>query len=118
MLGGASWARLGSDGVLQGLLKEQGVAVAPLLPANVGFLANWGDYFTERFAGQPLKAIAAAPLGDFDMRPGECMVTADGIEGGLIYAWSAHLREAVLAEGSAVLRSALLDRKSTRLNSS
>src|SRR5690606_38004762 len=106
-LGGASWARLGSDGAWRELLEEHGIAVSPFQPANGGFLADWGSYFTERYAGQPLKAIAAAPPG-FDMRAGECMVTADGLEGGLIYAWSATLREALLAEGSAVLNIDLL----------
>ncbi len=106
-LGGASWARLGSNGAWRGLLEEKGIAVSAFQPANGGFLADWGSYFAERFAGQPLKAIAAAPPG-FDMRAGECMITADGIEGGLIYAWSANLREALLAEGNAVLRIDLL----------
>src|SRR3546814_16851066 len=57
-LGGASWARLGSDGVWPGLLKEHGVAVAPLLPANLGFLPNWGDSLPPRFSRQPPQAIA------------------------------------------------------------
>ena len=36
-LGGASWARLGSDGAWVPLLAERGVAVAPLRPSNCGF---------------------------------------------------------------------------------
>ena len=36
-LGGASWARLGSDGAWVPWLQARGVAVAPLLPANCGF---------------------------------------------------------------------------------
>ncbi|MCI2810632.1 TIGR03862 family flavoprotein [Eoetvoesiella caeni] len=102
-LGGASWPRLGSDGAWQGLLEAHGVGIAPLRPANCGFLAGWSSYFSERFAGQPLKAIAMAPQDGFDMRRGECMVTAGGLEGGLIYAWSARLRDTFLAEGSATL---------------
>lgn len=107
-LGGGSWARLGSNGAWQAPLQQKGIAIAPLLPANCGFLANWSPYFTERFAGQPLKSIAMAPQGDFDMRRGECMVTADGLEGGLIYAWSAMLRDSVLATGSTTLHIDLL----------
>lgn len=102
-LGGGSWARLGSNGAWQPLLENKGVAIAPLLPANCGFIAGWSPYFAERFAGQPLKSIAIKPQGDFVMRRGECMVTADGLEGGLIYAWSTPLRDAVLAAGSATL---------------
>src|SRR5690606_4633797 len=62
-LGGASWARLGSDGAWQAVLAEKGVQVAPLLPANCGFLAHWSDYFSGRFAGEALKSIAMAPPG-------------------------------------------------------
>lgn len=107
-LGGGSWARLGSDGAWQAPLQQKGVAIAPLLPANCGFFANWNPYFTERFAGQPLKSIAMAPQGDYAMRRGECIVTADGLEGGLIYAWSALLRDSVLATGSATVHIDLL----------
>ncbi|PLC49351.1 aminoacetone oxidase family FAD-binding enzyme [Pollutimonas subterranea] len=107
-LGGASWARLGSNGAWQNILKRKGVAVAPLLPANCGFLADWSPHLAQRFAGQPLKSIAMAPDGKFAMRRGECMVTQDGLEGGLIYAWSAALRDALLAKGEAILHIDLL----------
>jgi uncharacterized flavoprotein (TIGR03862 family) len=107
-LGGGSWARLGSNGAWLELMEQKGVPVAPLLPANGGFVAGWSPYFAERFAGQPLKSIAMAPQDDVAMRRGECMVTADGLEGGLIYAWSARLRDAVLADGSARLHIDLL----------
>ncbi|MBP6019070.1 MAG: TIGR03862 family flavoprotein [Burkholderiaceae bacterium] len=102
-MGGGSWARLGSNGAWQTLLQQQGVAVTPLLPANCGFLTSWSPYFSERFAGQPLKSIAMAPQGDFKLRRGECMVTDDGLEGGLVYSWSSVLRSAVLADGQATL---------------
>lgn len=102
-LGGASWPRLGSDGAWQSLLEARGVAVAPLRPSNCGFLTDWSSYFSERFAGQPLKAIAMAPQGNFEIRRGECMVTAGGLEGGLVYAWSSNLRDTLLSEGAAEL---------------
>jgi len=110
-LGGASWARLGSDGAWQGVLTEKGVQTCPLLPANGGFLTPWSDYFSTHFAGQPLKSIAMAPPGQA-MRRGECMVTADGLEGGLVYAWSAPLRDALLAQGVAQVQIDLLPARS------
>lgn len=102
-LGGASWPRLGSDGAWQGPLAARRVRITPLRPANCGFLAGWSPLFQERHAGQPLKSIAMAPRGETPMRRGECMVTSDGLEGGLVYAWSALLREALEREGEAWL---------------
>ncbi len=102
-MGGASWARLGSNGAWKSLLEQKGVGVAPLLPANCGFIAGWSPYFSGRFAGQPLKGIAMKPSGNAAMRRGECMLTANGLEGGLIYAWSAPLRDAILTTGAAQL---------------
>src|SRR5690606_36259175 len=92
-LGGASWARLGSDGSWQTPLTQQGVPITPLVPANCGFLADWSQHFKERFAGQPLKSIAMTVESDAEMRRGECIVTKDGLEGGLVYAASARLRQ-------------------------
>ena len=100
-LGGASWPRLGSDGGWAPLLRERGVAVNPFRPANCGFLHPWSQVFRERFAGEPLKRIAAS-FGGGTVR-GEAVLTADGIEGGVIYALSGPLRDAIDAEGSAVL---------------
>ena len=105
-LGGASWPRLGSDGGWVELLRQHGVVVNPLRPANCGFLHEWSPVFRERFAGMPLKRIAAT-FGGVTVR-GEAMLTADGIEGGVIYALSRALREAIDAEGSATLMLDLL----------
>jgi uncharacterized flavoprotein (TIGR03862 family) len=98
-LGGASWPRLGSDGGWVAALA--GVAVAPLRPANCGFVAPWSEPFRHRRAGAPLKRIAVT----YDGRTvrGEAVITADGIEGGAIYALSAPLREAIALRGEAVL---------------
>jgi uncharacterized flavoprotein (TIGR03862 family) len=90
-LGGASWPRLGSDGSWRDALAAQGVEIAPLRPANVGFNADWSEHFRSRFAGQPLKTIALR-AGETEVR-GEVMITRYGIEGGAIYALSAELRE-------------------------
>ena len=104
-LGGASWPRLGSDGGWVAPLSEAGVAVAPLLPSNSGFLVNWSDHFREKFQGAPLKRIALT-FGATAVR-GEAIVTATGIEGGGIYALSAPLRDAIRASGQAALTIAL-----------
>ncbi len=100
-LGGASWPRLGSDGAWVETLRRLGTAVAPLRPANMGFSVAWSEPFRARFEGEPLKRIRLAFRGAAVR--GEAVVTADGIEGGAVYALSAPLRDAVAAEGKAVL---------------
>src|SRR5690606_35613588 len=67
-LGGASWPRLGSDGAWAPWLAERGVEVAPLQPANCGFDVaargtggqGWSEHLRTRFAGQPVKPVAAS----------------------------------------------------------
>jgi uncharacterized flavoprotein (TIGR03862 family) len=100
-LGGASWPRLGSDGAWVAPLERIGVGVAPLRPANCGFRIGWSAHFAEKFQGQPLKSVIFAFAGR-QLR-GEAVITAGGIEGGAIYALSAPLRDAIAAEGRAVL---------------
>ncbi len=105
-LGGGSWARLGSDGAWVPWLQAQGVALAPLLPANCGFDAQggWSAHFADRFAGQPFKSVAIAVTtsdGQRFQRKGEFVLTAGGVEGSLIYAASSLLRDEILAHGSA-----------------
>jgi uncharacterized flavoprotein (TIGR03862 family) len=100
-LGGASWPRLGSDGGWVAALAEAGIAISPLLPANCGFRVQWSAPFRGRRAGSPLKRIAVT--FDGETVRGEAVITADGIEGGAIYALSAPLREAIARGGSAVL---------------
>ena len=98
-LGGASWPRLGSDGLWPALLP--GVRMAPFRPSNVGFRVAWSEHFRARCAGHPLKRIAASFRGT--TVPGEAMLTEAGLEGGAVYALSAPLREAIAAEGFATL---------------
>jgi uncharacterized flavoprotein (TIGR03862 family) len=104
-LGGASWPRLGSDGAWVQTLAGKGIDVAPLRPANCGFVVAWSDVFRNRFAGYPLKSVALS----FDGKTvrGEAMITRAGIEGGAIYALSAAMRDAVVAQGTATLNVAL-----------
>ena len=74
-LGGASWARLGSDGAWVPLLAERGVPVAPLRPSNCGFdvprLTEPGggpvgetrrDFFRELLGRQPQTAAGWTPF--------------------------------------------------------
>ena len=100
-LGGASWPQLGSDGVWVGPVGEAGVGVAPLQPANCGFVVRWSDIFRTRFAGQPLKRLELS-FGDQKVR-GEAMVTEAGLEGGGVYALSAALRKTIASTGAALL---------------
>ena len=105
-LGGGSWARLGSDGAWVGLLAGMGVKVAPLLPSNCGFdvKGGWSTHFSSRFAGQPFKSVAisvATTDGRAFQRKGEFVATETGVEGSLIYAASALLRDDILQTGSA-----------------
>jgi uncharacterized flavoprotein (TIGR03862 family) len=100
-LGGASWPRLGSDGGWAAILAGEGVRVAPLRPANGGFAVAWSPHFRERFAGAPLKG-AAFSAGGRRLR-GEAVVSAQGIEGGAVYALSRDLRELLERDGAATL---------------
>ncbi|HZY17852.1 MAG TPA: TIGR03862 family flavoprotein [Ramlibacter sp.] len=111
-LGGASWPRLGSDAAWVPLLQAGGVAVAPLRPANCGFdvaptapgRSGWSDHLRQRFAGQPVKPVVGRftdPSGRTESLQGEFVVTDTGIEGSLVYAFSARLREAIAAHGHA-----------------
>ncbi|HEY6093854.1 MAG TPA: TIGR03862 family flavoprotein, partial [Gallionellaceae bacterium] len=105
-LGGGSWPQLGSTGTWLPLLAQRGVEVAPLRPANCGFDVGWSEHFRTRFAGQPLKAVVASftdAAGVSHRRQGDCVVTASGVEGGLIYALSAPLRDTIEVQGSVVL---------------
>jgi uncharacterized flavoprotein (TIGR03862 family) len=106
--GGGSWPRLGSDAAWVPLLRERGIQVAPLQPSNCGFDANWSAYFQERFAGQPVKSVAIGMAsghdGTMQYRQGEFVVTATGIEGSLVYALSALLRDALAANGEVTIR--------------
>jgi uncharacterized flavoprotein (TIGR03862 family) len=105
-LGGGSWPQLGSDGAWQSLLAARGVEVTPLRPANCGFEIGWSENFRTKHAGAPLKNVVGHFAGT--RRPGECIITEHGIEGGLVYALSAPLRDAIAATGTAVLELDLL----------
>jgi uncharacterized flavoprotein (TIGR03862 family) len=105
-LGGGSWPQLGSDGAWVPWLRERGIAVAALLPSNCGFDIGWSEHFASRHAGAPLKPVVAHWIdanGGAQSLQGECVVTATGIEGSLVYALSAMLRDRITREGHATL---------------
>ncbi|EGH07677.1 pyridine nucleotide-disulfide oxidoreductase domain-containing protein, partial [Pseudomonas savastanoi pv. glycinea str. race 4] len=110
-LGGASWARLGSDGAWLPWLQARHVEVAPLQAANCGFeVSAWSDLLRDKFAGAPLKNIAMG-LHGHALRLGECVLTGTGVEGSLVYALSAQIREQINLRGSATVDIDLLPGK-------
>lgn len=105
-LGGGSWPQLGSTGAWTEILAERGIGLSPLRPANCGFETRWSDVFRQRCAGQPLKSVVATfrnESGEAFSQQGELTVADYGLEGGLIYALSAPLRDAIASAGSATL---------------
>ena len=115
-LGGGSWARLGSDGAWQTWLSQLGVDVAPLRPANCGFdvrvmhkgkaQVGWSDHLKDQYVGHPLKTVTLTfthSQGQVFSRKGECVITQTGVEGSLIYAASALLRDTIAQQGHATL---------------
>jgi uncharacterized flavoprotein (TIGR03862 family) len=102
-LGGGSWARLGSDGAWVPLLQARGVEVSPLRPANCGFeVAGWSEHLRSRFAGAPLKNATLALDGEAPRR-GEFVLTEHGVEGSLVYALSAAIRQRIERDGRALV---------------
>ncbi len=89
-LGGASWARLGSDAAWVPWLAAKGVAITPFRPANMGFSVAWSPTMARHF-GAPVKGVALL-AGDRRER-GEFVLSSRGLEGGGIYAVSRLLRD-------------------------
>jgi uncharacterized flavoprotein (TIGR03862 family) len=126
-LGGASWPHLGSDGTWQVHLQQEGVEVAPFKPANCGFDVlgregqGWTAHFRAKFAGHPLKSVVlTVPAADAQgaalqsprfERKGEFVITETGLEGSLVYAASARLRDDLAERGQAHLLLDLLPDK-------
>lgn len=100
-LGGASWAKLGSDAAWVPWLNAKGVDVRPFQPANVGFEVDWSPLLVERFAGHPLKNIGITFSGH--TARGEAILSGYGLEGGAVYALSAVVREAIARQGEVMV---------------
>jgi uncharacterized flavoprotein (TIGR03862 family) len=106
-LGGGSWPQLGSDGTWLPLLQARGVEIAPLQPSNCGFDIDWSEHLATRHAGAPLRPVVAHWRDSANKEhslQGECVVSAHGIEGSLVYALSAELRQAIARDGHATLQ--------------
>ncbi|WP_209509685.1 MULTISPECIES: TIGR03862 family flavoprotein [unclassified Ruegeria] len=88
-LGGASWARLGSDGQWTEALASRGVALAPFEPANSALSVDWSDHMRPHF-GAALKSVRWM-AGDSESR-GEAAISAKGLEGSGLYSLTPALR--------------------------
>jgi uncharacterized flavoprotein (TIGR03862 family) len=108
-LGGGSWSRLGSDGKWVPWLEQAGAKVEALKPSNCGFDVAWSPVFKEKFEGRPLKSVALL-FGTFRQQ-GEFIITKEGVEGSLIYAASARIRDEIEAHGKAVIELDLIPDK-------
>jgi uncharacterized flavoprotein (TIGR03862 family) len=100
-LGGASWPKLGSDAAWAPLLQAEGIDITPLRPANCGFDCDFSESFNTRFSGQPVKSVKATSA--VGTTQGEFVISRGGIEGSLIYAHSAALRDSLERDGKAAL---------------
>lgn len=110
-LGGGSWPQLGSDGAWVPWLQARHVSVHPLRSSNCGFEVTWSEHLRTRFAGSPVKPVAIAVQhtdGHWERTPGEFVITEYGVEGSLIYAASAALRQQLTTQGVAHLTLDLL----------
>ena len=89
-LGGASWARLGSDGAWAPWLADKGVGLAQFQGANVGLSVHWSAPMQRHFGtpGNAVRLIAGAQSSR-----GEFVISQYGLEGGGIYALSRALRD-------------------------
>ncbi len=105
-LGGGSWPHLGSDAAWTQILAEHKIPIAPLKPANCGFDVRWSEHFRTKFAGQPVKTVQIVVKttdGQEIRHMGEFVITANGVEGGIIYMVSAYARDTIATDGTATL---------------
>lgn len=103
-LGGASWPKLGSDGAWASWLGARGIAIASFESANCGFDVAWSEHLRKHFAGAQLKSVALSFTdrhGLSEKKQGELVISAHGVEGSLIYAFSRKLREHINTHGHA-----------------
>jgi len=105
-LGGGSWARLGSTGAWVPILRQQGIDVRPLRPSNCGFEVTWSEHLRTRFAGSPVKTVTLTftdMAGEIRHKQGDFVITQYGIEGSLVYVFSAAMRDVIERDGRATV---------------
>ena len=105
-LGGGSRRKTGSDAAWISILESCGVAINPLKPSNCGFDICWSEHIKTRFAGHPIKTVELSFSGK--TKKGEFVLTDNGVEGSLIYAFSSAIRDEIDAKGSAEITLDLL----------
>ncbi len=113
--GGGSWARLGSTGAWVAILSQAGIKISPLKPSNCGFDVNWSAHLREKFAGEPVKSVALAFTsidGIRQSKQGDFVLTQYGIEGSLVYAFAADVRDVIEQSGCTTLFLDLLPARS------
>ncbi|MEM6758061.1 MAG: TIGR03862 family flavoprotein [Pseudomonadota bacterium] len=86
--GGASWARLGSDGAWADFAH---LPIAPFAAANAGIAVHWTEHMAPHF-GRAIKGVAWR--AGAQRSRGEAVLSARGLEGGGIYSVSRGVREA------------------------
>jgi len=87
-MGGASWARLGSNGAWATLMPP--ARIAPFEPANSALSLSWSPHMTRHFGGA-VKGVSLT-CGPYRSR-GEFIISKRGLEGGGIYSVSRGVRE-------------------------
>lgn len=97
--GGGSWKKLGTDGQWTALFKSNQIKINPLVPSNCGFISPWSDHLREHYAGKPLKGVVLST--ELRQQKGDLVLTEYGLEGGLLYAFSAELRDQLQSKGRA-----------------
>lgn len=105
-LGGASWPKTGSDGAWVEIFQQQGFEISPLKPANCGFEVAWSQHFRDRYQGSALKPVIIhfqPTRGQPSQQLGELLITRYGVEGSLIYSFSAAIRDEILENGKALI---------------
>jgi uncharacterized flavoprotein (TIGR03862 family) len=89
-LGGGSWPQTGSNAAWISILRQAGVEINPLAPANCGYEVDWPPGFLDVAEGQPLKNIVVR-AGEESVA-GELLITRYGLQGGALYQLGRALR--------------------------
>jgi hypothetical protein len=98
-LGGASWAKTGSDGSWADLFKNKGIEIIPFEASNCMYQIEWDDKFLKQAEGKSIKNISIT-CNNIE-RKGEVVITKFGIEGGAVYGLSPQIREELKENKSA-----------------